>query len=173
MHRLRSGEKAAFRELFKRHGSFVYGYCMRVLAGDRAVVDDITQDVWLKVNEKCEQYQNRGNFRAWMMAIARNEIVNVYRKRARLSDFGEGQGEDDVPDTFNLEDTLAEKADETALKRAIDALPEAQRMALALWIEEGSTYEAIGAQMGCSAASVRGLLHRARSALKKSLGEEA
>ena len=71
----------AFDELYRRHKNAVYGYCMRIFAGNRSAVDDACQETWMKVVRRAETYQQGRSFKAWVMTIARNECISVFRKK--------------------------------------------------------------------------------------------
>ena len=83
---LAKGDEAAFRVLFARHGSLVFGYCMRILQGDRSVAEDICQNVWIKIIRSAPDYQGQGNFRAWLLTITRNASYEYFRKERRWVD---------------------------------------------------------------------------------------
>lgn len=168
MERVKAKDTAAFEQLFDRHSSAVYGYCMRALAGNRSQTEDISQEVWLKVVRRASTYQSQGHFKAWLMTIARNETVNLLRKRIPSSDLTPEETEE-LPSNFNLELSFLEACELAKVKAAFDELPDAQRLALTFWLEENLSYDEIAAEMKTGEGSVRALLYRARQALKKRL----
>lgn len=168
MERVQKGDRAAYASLLKRHGSAVYGATMRLLSGNRAKADDITQEVWLKVLEKCHLYKPNGHFRAWLMTVARNEALGELRRNVRFTDSEESLEE--TPDTsFNVEAAIDDNKVSGKVKALIDELPDAQRAALVLWLGGDVSYEQIAAEMHISLANVKNHIHRAKASLKAKL----
>lgn len=168
MMRIRDKDFSAFEVLFDRHSSAVFGYCMRTLAGDRALAEDITQTVWLKLLSSAGHYTPQGNFKAWLMTITRNETFRLLEKQGRLG-IPKSEELPDAPSPENIEEDFLAAADAEALRQAVQALPEAQRLVLTLWIEEEASYEGIAERLGTSATAVRGLLYRAKQELRRIL----
>ena len=75
MELLRAGNKMAFRELFNRHSKSVMGYCVCHCGGNKALAEDILQEVWMKVLRAAERYEAKGQFKAWLMTISRNTML--------------------------------------------------------------------------------------------------
>lgn len=168
MERVQKGDRAAYAALLKRHGSAVYGATMRLLSGNRAKADDITQEVWLKVLEKCHLYKPNGHFRAWLMTVARNQALMELRRNTRFSDSEESLEE--APDvSFDVEAALDDEQVKGKVKALIDGLPDAQRAALVLWLGGEVSYEEIAAEMGLTLGAVKTHIHRAKASLKAKL----
>lgn len=166
MERVKRSDHAAFVELFDRHSSAVYGYCMRTFAGNRPLTEDVSQEVWLKVVRRASTYEGGGRFKPWLMTIARHEVVNLVRKRIPAADLEPGE---EIPSEEDLELDFLEASEAADLKAAVQELPDAQRLALTLWLERDASYGEIAAEMGTGEGSVRQLLYRAKQALRKRL----
>ena len=63
MERVKNGDRTGFAQLFDRHSSSVYGYCLRTLGGNRAMADDILQEVWVRVADHAHRYGKRFEIR--------------------------------------------------------------------------------------------------------------
>lgn len=97
--------------------------------------------------------------RAWLTRIAINECRSLQRQRRRV-----------VP-VEHLPETTWQPAD-TALRDAVDALPDGLRLAILLKYMEGMTEKEAAQAMGITQQALKGRLHRGRKALERLLKEE-
>jgi RNA polymerase sigma-70 factor, ECF subfamily len=75
-----SGSNADFDLLYERYKRQLYAYLHRMLPGQHAVVDDVFQQVWVKVISKLPVYQHSNKFQAWLMRIAHNMTIDYFRR---------------------------------------------------------------------------------------------
>lgn len=179
MLRFQAGEDAAFDELVARNTPKIYALIFRFL-GDQNQVEDLTQEVFLRVYRTAKRYTPTAKFSTWLYRIAANLSFNVLRSRSKVhpvsldagSDEGEGYHRD-VPDEGALPPAESLTADELRSKviQAINDLPENQKVAIILNKYEHKTYEEIADVLHCSAMAVKSLLSRARANLHESLGK--
>lgn len=75
-----NGNNRAFDELLFRHQSKLFSYILFVVR-DREIADDLFQETFVKVITKLQEgkYSPSGKFSAWMMRIAHNVIMDLYR----------------------------------------------------------------------------------------------
>lgn len=75
-----NGNNQAFDELLFRHQSKLFSYILFVVR-DREIADDLFQETFVKVITKLQEgkYSPSGKFSAWMMRIAHNVIMDLYR----------------------------------------------------------------------------------------------
>ncbi|HQK94692.1 MAG TPA: sigma-70 family RNA polymerase sigma factor [Armatimonadota bacterium] len=178
MLRVRSGDHAAFGVLVDRHKQRVLNVVYRYL-GPGADAEDIAQEVFIRVYGARRSYVASAKFTTWLYTICRNTCLKEQaRRKTRRALEGIPMGGTDhsaevAADAQTLSPLEAVLLDEHAIvaKRAIDSLPEAQRMALILRKYEGSTYEEIAEAMHCSVRAVKSLLYRARVTLRRELAE--
>lgn len=174
MRRVSKGESAAFEELIERHQALVSGTVARML-GNNADVDDVAQQVFLRVWKNASRYVPRARFTTWLLTITRNLVFNELRRRRRhasvpLQTETEGQElqtrdeQTASPDVSLLEGEL-----QKAIESAIGALPENQRLALILRRYEELSYEDIADVLEQSVPAVKSLLFRARTELRERL----
>lgn len=171
MELIKKGDKAGFAQLFDRHSDSVFGYCLRTLGGNRAMAEDILQEVWLKVAENAHRYEARGHFKAWLMTISRNETISQIRHQLPLTSDEDGEPEEGVSDS-NAERDFLRQFEARKVHNAIEALPDGQRVALMLSVVEDLSHEEIAAKLSSTVSSVGSLLFRARQELRKKLKRE-
>jgi RNA polymerase sigma-70 factor (ECF subfamily) len=171
MQLVRAGDTVAFEELVERHQRLVTGTVARML-GNNSEVEDIAQQVFVRVWKSAKRYVPRAKFTTWLLKITRNLVFNELRRRSRHSQLPlhvESEEEErpirderaTAPDASLLEQEL-----QSAIETAIAQLPETQRMAVALRRYNELSYEEIAAVLGQSVPAVKSLLFRARSELR-------
>lgn len=168
---LATGDQKAFGELFKRYGGKVLGFAKKIL-GDLERAEEASQDIWVKVVKQAPSYQKEGYFNAWVMTMIRNHCLNIIRKDSRLS-FKEDVGEYiDSEHQGSFEKDVLNKYDMELVSKAMDELPDKQRIALTLLVTEELSYEELAEQMKASVGAVKSMIHRARKTLQDELGDE-
>src|ERR1700741_4761757 len=77
-----SGDTAAFETLIERHQALVAGTVARML-GSNSDVEDITQQVFIRVWKSARRYVPRAKFTTWLLKITRNLVFNELRRAKR------------------------------------------------------------------------------------------
>ena len=169
-----AGETAAFEELVERHQRLVTGTVARML-GSNSDVEDVAQQVFVRVWKSAQRYVPRAKFTTWLLKITRNLVFNELRRRSRQAQapFRVESADEERP----IADEHARSPDalllEQELQRAVEAaiaqLPEAQRMAVVLRRYHELSYEQIAEVLDHSVPAVKSLLFRARTELRNHL----
>ena len=82
MQLVRAGDTVAFEELVERHHRLVAGTVARML-GSNSEVEDIAQQVFVRVWKSAKRYVPRAKFTTWLLKITRNLVFNELRRRSR------------------------------------------------------------------------------------------
>jgi RNA polymerase sigma-70 factor (ECF subfamily) len=170
------GDTNAFEELVEKHQALVAGTVGRML-GSNSDVEDIAQQVFIRVWKSARRYVPRAKFTTWLLKITRNLVFNELRRtkrRAQVPLQPEPGGEDPpLKDEMNLapDASLLESELQRTIEQAILQLPEAQRMALVLRRYEQLSYEQIAEVLDLSVPAVKSVLFRARSELRSRLSK--
>jgi RNA polymerase sigma-70 factor (ECF subfamily) len=172
------GEVAAFDLLYARHRAGLFRYLRRLLA-DAALIEDVYQDVWMRVMHARERYVETARFTTWLYTIAHNRVMDHHRaarlrEAGRVGNFDEEEGDAlaQLPDQAPLPDQLVER--ERLLQRVIaagDALPPAQREAFVLQQEGGLSLADIARVTGVNAETAKSRLRYAFAKLRHALGD--
>jgi RNA polymerase sigma-70 factor, ECF subfamily len=170
------GDTGAFEQLIEKHQALVAGTVARML-GSNSDVEDIAQQVFIRVWKSARRYVPRAKFTTWLLKITRNLVFNEMRRTKRRAHVAlqSEPGVEDPP--LKDETTLAPDASllETELQRTIEhailQLPETQRMALVLRRYEQLSYEQIAEILDLSVPAVKSVLFRARSELRTRLSK--
>src|SRR6266446_8503424 len=129
------GDTVAFEQLIERHQVLVAGTVARML-GSNSDVDDIAQQVFIRVWKSASRYVPRAKFTTWLLKITRNLVFNELRRSKRHAHLPlqSEPGAEDPPlkDELTLgpDVSLLETELQQAIENAILQLPETQRMAL-------------------------------------------
>jgi RNA polymerase sigma-70 factor, ECF subfamily len=150
------GNPRAFRSYYERHAGRLLGYVLRVTK-DRALAEDVVQDVFTSIWQKASSYRaEHGSPLAWMYMIARNKLVDRWRRR---SPGGPSEEEHPLRALVQADPELT-----MSLERALDGLRPEQRQAVELAVLGGYTHEeaavALAVPLGTFKSRVRmALLH--------------
>ena len=170
--RVANGDERAFGLLVSRHVERVRAVANGYL-GNRADADDVAQDVFLVVWNKCGQYDPaKGQFATWLYRIVANRAIDHRRKRRWFVFADIGDHADDLPDADDPHATLSGRQDLETVRRAIRSLPDRQRMALLLSVSAGLSNTEIAEALAVTRGSVEQLLVRARAALRATAGAD-
>lgn len=173
-----AGDEDAFAELVGRYRNSLTNYLYRMLNDYDGAVD-LAQETFVRVYQAAERYHAGYAFSTYLYRIATNLAISELRKRKRrrllsLSNWFSGDEEEtqdwQVPDERPLPDAvLAAGERQTAVARAIRALPEKYRAPLILRDVEGHSYEAIAGILETNEGTIKSRISRARGLLRDKL----
>ncbi len=176
----KSGDQAAFQQLFDKYKQRVISYCFRY-CGHPAVAEELAQETFLRVYKAAPRYKPKARFSTWLFKIAANVCLNEIRKplyRARIESMDAGCQDDEhhapsvatAPSRSRPDGLYESREKQELVQQAICQLPHAQRAALLLRVNEEFSYQEIGKQINRSENNVKTLIHRGRQKLKEILG---
>ena len=168
------GDERAFERLVEKHQALVLGTIGRML-GSNSDVEDIGQQVFIRVWKSARRYKPQAKFTTWLLKITRNLVFNEMRRRKRHAHVPiqpDPAGEE-IPikadESKSPDATLLDQEMRKAVEDAIQDLPETQRMAVVLRRYEELSYEEIADVLDLSVAAVKSVLFRARTELRQRL----
>ena len=170
------GDTSAFETLVERHQSLVGGTVAHML-GSNSDVEDISQQVFIRVWKSARRYVPRAKFTTWLLKITRNLVFNELRRSKRHAHIplqtDPGAEEFPVKDEVNPapDASLLQTELQQAIDDAIAQLPESQRMVLILRRYEQLSYEEISEVLDLSVPAVKSVLFRARTELRSRLSK--
>jgi RNA polymerase sigma factor (sigma-70 family) len=163
----RAGDMRAFGRLVDAHQLAVRGFLRRLIKGI-GEAEDIAQDAFVRAFESLPRFDGRSRFRTYVCGIAfrvwRDHNRAWFRRRNREQHYAEAVRE--------TEDASASTERRLALRQAMDALPEAQRAALALCLGADFTHEEAAVALDLPVGTVKSHIARGRARLRQVLGEE-
>jgi RNA polymerase sigma-70 factor (ECF subfamily) len=173
------GHEPSFETLLHRHRSQVVNHLYR-LVHNRAIAEELAQDVFLRVYRFRNRYQPEAKFSTWLFRITTNVALNWRRDTRRetahlrldaaLHDASRIQ----VPDqTLRADQQLLVDHHAKEIRDAIESLPGKQLAAVVMHKYEGMDYAAIANVLECSIPALKSLLFRAYETLRRRLAHFA
>ena len=161
--RIAGGDAGAVGELYDRHQRLLYGLIQRILR-DRAEAEEVLQEVFLAVWTRAATYDAAlGVPAAWLVRIARNRAIDRLRKReVRENVSGDAAAIDEHPE---MPDTQLER--QHLVRRALDALPRAQRTLIEHAFFLGLTHPELAAHFQLPIGTVKTRIRAGLSALRQ------
>jgi RNA polymerase sigma-70 factor (ECF subfamily) len=163
------GDRAAFQLLFETYKDKVFSVAVYSSGGDRAVADDVTQQIFLKLFTAIRQFRGDSEFTTWLYRLVVNACVDERRRRRRLLPWGETVAMRNPADKKPQEKQYARLEVQEAVQAAIGELKPKFRLPILLKYIEGLSYDEIATVMGCSKGTVASRLNRGHSQLAKRL----
>ncbi len=159
----------AFGELYQQHLNQIYRY-IYYKVGSAPEAEDLTEQTFLKAWEAIERFREQGvPFSVWLYRLAHNTVIDYHRTRHEAVPL------DDLTDTedgqSNPDQVVAVRLDVQTLRKAIARLTAEQQQVIILRFVQGLSHSEVGAIMGKNEGAVRGLQHRALSALHEILAD--
>jgi len=163
------GDRAAFQLLFETYKDKVFSIAVYSSGGDRAVADDVTQQIFLKLFTAIRQFRGESEFTTWLYRLVVNACLDERRRRRRLLPWGETVAMRNPSEKKSQEKQYARLEVAEAVQAAIGELKPKFRLPILLKYIEGLSYEEIASVMGCSKGTVASRLNRGHSQLAKRL----
>lgn len=173
---LKRGSYEAFKTIVDTYQDMIYNTCLSIVKNEEDA-EDLAQEVFVQVYQSIHTFKGESKLSTWLYRIATTKSLDHERKKKRKKRFGfiksifgeDAQVEVNPPD-FNHPGILLDKKEKaTALFKAVDKLPENQRIAFILSKIEGLSYQEISEVMETTVSAVESLLHRAKNNLRKIL----
>ena len=161
MLQVRDGAGEMLGVLFDRYQIPLFNFYSK-LTGDRALSEDLVQEVFLRILKYRQSYRPGTPFRAWVYQIARNARIDHFRKFPPQSTLNPEMLSAVVPT-----DSAQAHEEVELLQRALQQLPEEKREILLLCRFQELKYEEIAGLLGCELNTVRTRIHRALQDLRK------
>jgi len=172
--RCQAGDTAAFGELVERHKRAVYGVVSRII-GNREDVEDVVQDIFVNAYRAIRSFRGHAKFSTWLYSIAVNVTLKRLKKLRRQSTISIDDPAHDPDKLVKLEprtssdEVVIERQKMVAVKRAVDSLPEKQRIVVVMHYFEQLPCEEIARILNCSVGTVWSRLHYACKRLRSEL----
>jgi RNA polymerase sigma-70 factor (ECF subfamily) len=163
------GDRDAFQLLFETYKDKVFSIAVYSSGGDRAVADDVTQQIFLKLFTAIRQFRGDSEFTTWLYRLVVNACMDERRRRRRLLPWGETVAMRNPGEKKPQEKQYARLEVAEAVRAAIGELKPKFRLPILLKYIEGLSYEEIASVMGCSKGTVASRLNRGHSQLAKRL----
>ncbi|HEY8852409.1 MAG TPA: sigma-70 family RNA polymerase sigma factor [Gemmatimonadaceae bacterium] len=164
--RAQAGDVDAFELLYREHSPRIYGFCLRLKAGDKSDATELLQDVFIRAWRRLDTFRGDCAFVSWLYRLAINTMLenarSDKRRTARVLP---------MEDTSRLAGAARSSGVESRMdmESAIASLPKGARLAFVLHDVEGYQHQEIAEQLSVTVGTVKAQLHRARRLLRERL----
>lgn len=159
----KDSDRRAQKRLFDALAPKMMAVCLRYM-GKREEAEDVLQEGFITLFTKLDTYQGSGSFEGWARKIFVNTALMHLRKTDALSmsdDITEARG------LFTEEATPLQKMSYKELMRMVESLPPDARTVFNMYVIEGYSHKEIAQELGCTEATSRSKLQRARLQLQE------
>src|SRR4051794_11966421 len=160
LRRAQKGDHEAFCEIMDAYQGPVFNYVLRMLAGDRALAEDLTQEVFLRVYQGLAGFNLRCRFTTWLFQVAKHRVLDELRARERRG--RPPLDIDSLPGGLPVHDPEIRLEEMDAVFRAIGSLNAELKMALLLRDIVGLSYAEIAEALEISLATTKWRIYKAR-----------
>ena len=167
LERLRQGDSAAFDEIFRTWYGPLVGTAERMLR-DRAVAEELVQDVMLELWRRRETLAADGSVQAYLFQATRNRVLNHLR-HLKIEQRSEPDVRGESSSTPHADAVLVEEELDVAVQRAVQSLPDRCREVFELSRVHGLKYAEIARQLGISVKTVEAQMGKALRTLRERL----
>ena len=166
----RRGDERAFAIIVRQYNGPVFNYVTRVLSGDRALAEDICQEVFMRVYQALPGFDGRCQFTTWLCQVAKHRVVDELRARERR---GRPALELEAAPQLHLAVAPPDADDGMdAVWQAIGGLSVDLKMALLLRDLVGLSYAEIAEALDTPLATVKWRIYKARETVAAELVRE-
>ena len=165
-----SGDQSAFTLLYDEYFNKVYRYVVSQV-GNQSEAEDLTQEVFIKALHAIGSYKQKGApFASWLFRIARNNIIDFWRKQKGRKTTSIDEAASLVSENDPV-DTTERLSDAEELAIALQKLPQAQKEVVSLRFISGLSIAEVAKVLGKKEGTVKALQFNGMVSLKKILSE--
>jgi RNA polymerase sigma-70 factor (ECF subfamily) len=164
--KIQAGDNECYRQFLDEIGPVLFNFVRRRVF-NQELVPDVYQEVLLTLHKARHSYEPGRPLGPWLFTVARNSMLDAMKRNRRFA-------EREVP-TEDLPEPLREEKDDSLgdeLHRALQALPEDNRVAVELLKIRGLSLEEAAAQLGIKVGALKVRAHRGYKELRKILTEK-
>src|SRR5437763_16587870 len=161
------GDRDALRTLFEIYKDRVYSIAMYSLGGTEAMAADVTQQVFVKLMTRINQFRGQSEFTTWLYRLVVNTCRDEQRKTRRFVPLADASIPAVSSQSPRAEYTRKELSER--VQAAVSQLKPKLRWPILLRYVEDLSYEEIASVLGCSRGTVASRLNRGHKALARKL----
>ena len=155
-----SNPELAFRQLVHKYQERLYWHIRRMVVAHEDT-NDILQNVFIKVWKNLADFRQESNLYTWMYRIATNETLSWIEAQKRRTSVSMSDNEDFFAEKLEAQKDFDPKKIEWKLQRAMQALPEKQRIVFSLRYYDEMPYEKMAEVLDTSVGALKASYHHA------------
>jgi RNA polymerase sigma factor (sigma-70 family) len=173
---LQQGAQQAFNQLVEAYQHMVYNVALGIVQ-QQEEAEDIAQEVFIQVHQSIKDFKSEAKLSTWLYRITITKSLDWQRRKTRKKRFGiiqnlfgiNNEVMHEAPEFHHPGIVMENKEQAAVLFKAINLLPDNQKIAFTLNKVEGLSYQDVADVMHVTVASVEAYLHRAKENLRKQL----
>jgi RNA polymerase sigma-70 factor, ECF subfamily len=167
VHRCAGGDQAAFRQLYDRWGSRLYGIALRITR-QAVLAADATQEAFVQIWQQAHRFDpDRGGPEAWLISIVRYRALDIVRRHAReVPGYEPEDRADDAPDALTR---LVSTAEGAALHRCMDQLDQDRRQLVVMAFVDGLSHSELAERLKVPLGTGKSWIRRSLLSLRECL----
>jgi RNA polymerase sigma-70 factor, ECF subfamily len=164
-----NGRREALELLFTAHHKRVFSVALNFFGGDSAMAEDVTQQVFLKIFSKLEDFRGEAEMTTWLYRITINCCVDEQRKSRRFSFLADLFGVGELKTNRTQDEKFYQKEISGEVQKAVATLKIKFRLPILLKYVENLSYREIAEILECSEGTVASRLNRGHKMLARKL----
>ena len=169
LRRAQRGDERAFAQILRAYETPIFNYVYRIV-GDRALAEDLTQEVFVRVYQALPRFSLRCKFTTWLFQVTKNRVLDKLRARERRPH--SVVAIEDAPRLEVVDPPVERLETIEALWRAVRELNPDLKMALLLRDVTGLPYNEIADSLEITLATVKWRIFKAREEVQQALVRE-
>ena len=169
LRRAQRGDERAFAQILRAYETTIFNYVYRIV-GDRALAEDLTQEVFVRVFQALPKFSLRCKFTTWLFQVTKNRVLDELRASERRPRAVVAL--EDVPPLEVVDAPMERIETIDAVWRAVGALNVDLKMALLLRDIVGLSYTEIADSLEITLATVKWRIYKAREDVQLALARE-
>ena len=169
LRKAQKGDERAFSMILRAYEVPIYNYVLRTV-GDRALAEDLTQEIFMRIYHGLPGFSLRCRFTTWLFQVAKNRVLDELRARERKPQ--SALTLDDMPPLVAVDAPVERMETIDALWRAVAALNPDLKMALLLRDVVGLSYTEIADSLEVTLATVKWRIYKAREEVQLALARD-
>ena len=168
---MNSPELIQFEEFVRNHQREIINFHYR-FTGSRNDAEDLAQETFLKAYLKFDTLKDGAKRKSWLMAIARNIVIDFYRKnkdKPLVVDWALAEQTAELASSHNHQPQVRDAYVSQELERCLNELGREDRAIVRLLYYEGFSYKEIAELLHMNQNTLKSRLHRARQALFRAI----
>ena len=169
LRRAQRGDERAFAQILRAYETTIFNYVYRIV-GDRALAEDLTQEVFVRVFQALPRFSLRCKFTTWLFQVTKNRVLDELRALERRP--RSVLTLDDIPPLEVVDQPFERTETIDAVWRAIESLNVDLKMALLLRDVVGLAYTEIADALEITLATVKWRIYKAREEVQGTLARD-
>jgi RNA polymerase sigma-70 factor (ECF subfamily) len=169
LRRAQRGDERAFALILRAYETPIFNYVYRIV-GDRALAEDLTQEVFVRVFQALPRFSLRCKFTTWLFQVTKNRVLDELRARERRPQTVVAI--EDAPRLELVDPPVERQETMDAVWRAVRDLNPDLKMALLLRDVAGLPYNEIADSLEITLATVKWRIFKAREEVQQALARE-